>query len=83
MDFFTKQEIDGYKGDKLAIQESLDADKFSFQHKLENGMGERMMEQLNNPPKRSFLVGLKYKYIRWKTIMKGKREERKIKKGGF
>lgn len=83
MDFFTKQEINGYKGDRILIEESLEADKYAFKRKLEGSFGKKMMEQLNNPPKRSIWVGIKYKYLRWKTIRKCKREERKLKKGGF
>lgn len=83
MDFFTRQEINGFEGDKIATKEALEADKYSFQRKLQGSFGEKMMEQLNNPPRKSFLVGLKYKYLRWKTIRDEKRRARKIEKGGF
>lgn len=83
MDFLTRQELNGLKGDKILSQETLEAEKFSFQKKLMDSMGKKMMEDLNNPPKRSFWIGLKYKYLRWKTIRDEKKRARKIKKGGF
>lgn len=83
MDYFVQQEINGLKNDKNLSKETIEAEKFSFQHKLEGEFGKKMMEELNNPKRPSFWVGLKYKIKRWRTIRKCKREERRLKKGGF
>ena len=83
MDYFTRKEIEGLKADKVMSQETIMADKYAFKHKLEGEFGKKMMEELNNPKKPSFWVGLKYRFRRWRTIRKCKREERRIKKGGF
>ena len=55
----------------------MEADKYAFEAKLLNGMGEEMMNELKNPTKPNWFTGLKLKYARWKTI----REEKR--KGGF
>lgn len=83
MDFLTNKELNTLKGERMAINDAVDADKFMFKHKLEGEYGKRMMEQLENPRKKSFILGLKYKYARWKTIRDGKRQAKKLKKGGF
>lgn len=86
MDFLVSKEIEALKGDKAGAEEALEADKFSFQHKLMGNMGKQMMEQLEHPQKKSRIVGLRYKIARWKTIRDNKKKERetlkRIKKGG-
>lgn len=77
MDFLTKREIDGLKKDIASKEVALEADKYAFEMKLLNGLGESMMEELKNPTKPNWFTGLKLKYARWKTIRKEKR------KGGF
>lgn len=64
------------KGKEIAVK----IDKENFQKKLMDGMGEDMMENLKHPKKPSFWVGLKYKYLRWKTIRKGNREMKRYLK---
>lgn len=83
MDFFAREEMKGFKADKIIAKESIDADKYAFQHKLEGEFGKKMMEELNNPTKPSLWVGIKYRIKRWRTIRKCKREEKRLKKGGF
>ena len=83
MDLLSRQELDGLKSDKKLGEESLEAEKFTFQHKLNGEYGRKMMEELNHPKKPSFWVGLKYRYRRWKTIRDNKRMAKRIKKGGF
>ena len=83
MDFASRKELDRLKEERNSSAEMLEAEKFSFQHMLEGEMGKKMMEELNNPPKPSIIVGIKNRYRRWKTIRDNKRAEKKIKKGGF
>lgn len=83
MDYFTQLEVNGLKTDKVLSKETIDADKYAFQHKLEGEFGKKMMEELNNPKKPNIWVGISYRIKRWRTIRKCKREERKLKKGGF
>lgn len=82
MDYFTQLEVNGLKTDKVLSKETIDAEKYSFQRKLEGEMGKKMMEELNNPTKPSLWVGIQYRIKRWRTIRKCKKEERKLKKGG-
>ena len=77
MDFLTKKEIEGLKQDIQSKEIAIEADKYMFEHKLLNGLGESMMNELKNPTKPNWLTRLKLKYARWKTIRKEKR------KGGF
>ena len=77
MDFLTKKEIEGLKQDIQSKEIAIEADKYMFEHKLLNGLGESMMNELKNPTKPNWLTGLKLKYARWKTIRREKR------KGGF
>ena len=77
MDFLTKKEIEGLKQDIQSKEIAIEADKYMFEHKLLNGLGESMMNELKKPTKPNWLTGLKLKYARWKTIRKEKR------KGGF
>ena len=77
MDFLTKKGIEGLKQDIQSKEIAIEADKYMFESKLLNGLGESMMNELKNPTKPNWLTGLKLKYARWKTIRKEKR------KGGF
>lgn len=74
MDFLTKKEIEGLKQDIQAKDIAVEADKYAFEMKLLNGLGESMMEELKNPTKPNWLMGLKLKYARWKTIRNEKRK---------
>ena len=80
MDFLTKREIDGLKKDIASKEVALEADKYAFEMKLLNGLGESMMEELKNPTKESTWLKWKTKFARWKKS----REDKKIlKKGGY
>ena len=76
MDFLTKKEIEGLKQDIQAKDIAVEADKYAFEAKLLNGMGEEIMNELNNPTKPNWFMGLKLKYALLKTIRNEK------KKGG-
>lgn len=49
MDFLTKKELDGFKGDVKASQIAIEADKYTFQRKLMNELGPEMINELNKP----------------------------------
>lgn len=80
MDYTIKREIEQYKADKEQTDEILDAEKFTFKKKLMGSFGDKMMEELNNPPKRSIWEGIKNRYRRRKTIRDNKRREREMRK---
>jgi hypothetical protein len=66
MDYLTRKEIEGLKNDIEAKNIAVEADKYAFEMKLLNGMGETMMNELKNPSKPSWWTGIKIKYARWK-----------------
>lgn len=78
--FLIGKELEKLEGEQAAFNESLEAEKFSFKHKLDNGMGERMMSQLDRKEKPSFILGLKYRMARRKTIRDYKKKERQLKR---
>lgn len=82
MDFLTKKEIEGLKQDIAAKEIAVEADKYAFEAKLLNGLGNSMMKELNNPSKPNWWDGVKYKFARWKMIRKEKKEHKK-RKGDF
>jgi len=85
MDYTVMKELATLKAEKISSQEELEAHKYTLQHQLNSGMGEQMMEQLQNPQKPSVITGFKYRFARWKTIIDNKKKERnerrRIKKG--
>lgn len=82
MDFLTKKEIEGLKQDIAAKEIAVEADKYAFEAKLLNGLGESMMEELNNPSKPNWKDGVKFKIAKWKMLRKEKKEHKK-RKGDF
>lgn len=79
-DYLTHKEIEKLKADKEAINEELEAHKYSIQHQLLGDMGKQMMEQLEHPQKPKLSVGLKYRIARWMTIQECKKKERELLK---
>jgi hypothetical protein len=80
MDYLTRKEIDDLKKDIASKEIAVEADKYAFEMKLLNGLGEEMMNELSNPKKESIWLKWKYKFARWKQIRKDKKI---LKKGGF
>lgn len=78
MDYLTRKEIENLKNDIEAKNIALEADKYAFEMKLLNCMGESMMKELKNPTKPSIWTSLKIKFARWKLINKEKRDNKKI-----
>ena len=78
MDQITQKELKELKAEEEAKESELDAQKFTFQHALLAGMGERMMAELKNPTPPSKKVGRAYRKALRQTIKDNKR-----KKGGF
>lgn len=80
MDFLSKKELEELKRDIMSKDIALEAEKYAFEKKLLNGLGESMIRELKTPRKESFFLKLKIKYARWKQIRK---EKQILKKGGF
>ena len=83
MNYIEQKEVQELKAEQKLSEETLAAEKYSYQHMLLTGLGEKMMEELRNPSKPKLSVGIKNRYRRWKTIRNEKKAEKKIKKGGF
>jgi len=49
MDYLSKKELNGLKGDIKASQYAIEAEKYTFQKKLIEKIGPEMIEELNNP----------------------------------
>lgn len=79
MDFFVNKELNGLKSDIKSKEITLEADKYAFETKLLNGMGEDMMNDLKNPPKNNWITSVKIKFARWKKIRSERKYYRKIK----
>lgn len=80
MDFLIRKEIEELKRDIASKDIALEADKYVFETKLLNGLGDEIKQHLNNPPKPSLLLKWKNKLNRWKQIRKDKKI---LKKGGI
>lgn len=80
MDFLIRKEIEGLKRDIASKDAAVEADKYAFEVKLLNGLGDDIIKTLNNPPKKSLWLKWKYKLAKWKQEW---RDKRILKKGGF
>ena len=49
MDYLTKKELNTLKNEIENSNAAVEAEKYSFERKLFNDIGPKMMEQLNNP----------------------------------
>lgn len=49
MDFLTRKELNGLKGEIKASEYALEAEKYTFQRELINKIGPSMIEQLSKP----------------------------------
>jgi hypothetical protein len=78
MDYLTRKEIEGLKNDIEAKNIAVEADKYVFEMKLLNGMGESMMNELRNPTKPNFITSLRLKYAKWKLLREEKKNRKKI-----
>lgn len=78
MDFYTKKEINNLKGDIIAKEAALEAEKYSFEQELKNGLGEEIKQTLNNPPKPSIWLKIKHKYLLWKQKRNDLKEYKKL-----
>lgn len=80
MDYLTKKELDGLKQDIMAKDIAVEADKYVFETKLLNGMGENMMNELRTPTKPNLWTGIKVKFARWRQKRKEMKEYRNLMK---
>ena len=80
-DFLTNKEIDTLKGEIKEKEEILGAEKYMLARQLRGELGKQIEETLNNPPRKpNKILGLKYRYARWKTIRDGKKKEKEFLK---
>ena len=80
MDFLTKKEIEGLKQDIQSKEIAIEADKYVFESKLLNGLGESMMNELKEPTKPSWWLADKIKFDRWRKNRKEEKERKKLLK---
>lgn len=60
-----EREISGFWGDIKATEDKLSYDRQNYARTLKNGLGEDIINHLNNPPKPNYWKGLKTKIQRW------------------
>lgn len=65
MDNNLEREINGFWGDIKATEEKLSYDRENYARTLKNGLGDDIINYLNNPPKPNYWKGLKLKFQRW------------------
>ena len=80
MDFLTKKEIEGLKQDIQSKEIAIEADKYMFESKLLNGLGESMMNELREPTKPSWWLAVKIKFARWRKNRKEEKERKQLLK---
>ena len=78
MDYLVRKELEGLKNDIESKNIAVEADKYTFEMKLLNGMGESMMNELRSPTKPNFITSLKLKYAKWKLLRDEKKNRKKI-----
>ena len=64
-------EIKGFYGDLKATEETLSYERENLAKSLKNGLGEAIVDYLNNPPKPNRWKGFKMKVRRWWNNKKG------------
>lgn len=57
-----------YYHEKDTMQKELEVEKLFFANRLRNGLGQSIKDELKKPKRRSFLRGLKYRFLRFLTI---------------
>lgn len=67
MDYLTNKEFEKLQRDVISKNAAIEAEKYTFEQQLKNGLGEEIIKQLNSPPKSNWWEGLKIKYRRWKA----------------
>ena len=75
-----KKEIEGLKQDIQSKEIAIEADKYMFESKLLNGLGESMMNELREPTKPSWWLAVKIKFARWRKNRKEEKERRQLLK---
>lgn len=65
MDRDLKNEIEKFWGDVKATEEQLFYERENYAKILKNGMGENIVNYINNPPKPNKWKGFKIKLKRW------------------
>lgn len=80
MDYFTKKEINTLKGEIIARDAAIEAEKYAFERELKHGLREEIIQTLANPPKPNLWTKIKIKYSRWKQKRNELKEYKKLLK---
>ena len=59
------KEIDGFWGDKKESERELSYERNNYARRLKNGLGDDIINYLNNPPKPNKWKGFKIRLKRW------------------
>ena len=78
MDFFTKKEINTLKGEIIARDVAIEAEKYAFEQLLKNSLGKEIKKSFETPSKPSFWTKIRLKYSRWKQKRNELKEYRKL-----
>lgn len=73
-DYRTKKELREYKGELKANASAIEADKYAFERKLKNGLGEQIKRELEHPIKLTWWDKFKIRRARRKTIRDGNKK---------
>lgn len=65
MDIQLNNEINGLQGDKKLSERELLNERNNYARRLKNGLGEDIINYLNNPPKPNKWNGFKIRFKRW------------------
>lgn len=65
IDAHMKGEIEAFYGDIKSTNEILKYEQQNFAMMLKSGLGNKIKERLENPPKPNYFKGLKLKLKRW------------------
>lgn len=65
MDIQLNNEINGLQGDKKLSERELLNERNNYARRLKNGLGEDIINYLNNPPKPNKWKGFKIRFKRW------------------
>lgn len=66
MDFLTRKEYKYLQEDIKLKNMAIDAFKTAFERELKNSLGEKIKQDITNPPKSNWWLALKLKFQRWK-----------------
>lgn len=60
-----QKEIIKLKNDIISKESALESEKYIFERQLLNDLGKEIIYTLNNPPKKSLILKIKLKFLRF------------------